>query len=128
MKISIETIPNDCHRYKTCGDYWYDENGVLQIRVSDMGNELYETLIAVHELIEERITKQRGITEQEITDFDLMYEEERSMGLHEDWEEPGFDERAPYLDAHTYATSVEMNLCNKLGVDWNHYSNKVNSL
>lgn len=39
MRILIETIPISEMRYPTCGDYWYDKEGVLQVRVAD--NELY---------------------------------------------------------------------------------------
>ena len=65
MRIVIETIPHDKHRYETVGDYWYDDMGTLQVRVSDMGNEFYEKMVVIHELIEEALTKQKGISEQE---------------------------------------------------------------
>ena len=49
MKINIETISHGQQRYPTPGDYWYDEEGTLQVRISDLGNELYEKMIAIHE-------------------------------------------------------------------------------
>jgi hypothetical protein len=125
MEIHIKTIPHEKQDYRTVGNYKYDENGILQITVSSMDNEWYETLVAIHELLEERLTKKQGITEKIITDFDLMFEQERDSGLHSNNEEPGFDPRSPYLDAHMYATSVEMNFCNKLGINWSEYDKTV---
>ena len=118
MKINIETIPQNQHRYDTCGDYWYDEAGVLQVRVTDMGNEIYEKMVIIHELCEEAMTKHLGITEQQISDFDLAYEAKREEG---DLSEPGFDKNAPYLREHTISTAVEMLMCAHLGISWNDY-------
>ena len=61
MKINIETIPHSDQRYPTVGDYWDDENGVIQVRVSDMKDWRYEALVVMHELIEMFLTKHRGI-------------------------------------------------------------------
>ena len=128
MEIRIKTIPHEKHRYETVGDYWYDEDGVLQVRVSDMGNTMYETMVAVHEIIEEALTKYRGITEQQIMDFDLAFEKARELGLKKENEEPGFSNDAPYLQEHTLATAVEMMMCSHAGIKWNEYDNAVNSL
>lgn len=128
MKINIETIPHDAQRYPTCGDYWYDEEGILQIRVSDMGDERYETMIAIHELCEERLTKWKGITEQQIMDFDLKYEKQRSDCLEPHNLEPGFDNESPYRHEHTLATGIEMMLCAYAGLSWFDYEQSVNSL
>jgi len=128
MKIIIETISHDKQVYPTVGDYRYDEEGTLHIKVSDLGDIYMETMVAIHELIEERLVRKAGIPIKEIDDFDIMYEKEREQGLHRDDEEPGFDSRAPYLDFHTFASGIEMALCSKLGINWNEYSNKVNSL
>ena len=61
MKINIETIPHGDQRYPTVGDYWDDENGVMQVRVSDMKDWRYEALVIIHELVEMFLTKHRGI-------------------------------------------------------------------
>jgi len=128
MEIHIKTIPHNSQRYETCGDYFYDDLGVLQIRVSEMGDEKYETLVAIHELIEERLTKWKGITEQQILDYDLYYEKRRQQGLVPADSEPGFSEGAPYKAEHTFATSIEMMMCAYAGISWPEYDRTVMEL
>jgi len=128
IEIHIKSIPHDSQRYPTVGDYWYDDLGVLQVRVSEMGNQLYETMVVIHELVEELLTKHRGITEQQIMDFDLYYEKKREMGLVDEMSEPGFSNEAPYLKEHTLATSVEMMICAMAGESWMDYDQTVNAL
>lgn len=125
MKINIETIPHESQRYETVGDYWYDEQGVLQIRVSDMGNTKYERMVVIHELIEQSLTEWAGITEEQIMEFDLKFEEKRE---EENVDEPGFDNNAPYLVQHTFATSVELGMCALAGISWTDYDNTVINL
>lgn len=127
-EIHIKVIPHSEHRYETVGDYFYDKEGVLQVRVSDMGNELYEKMVIIHELVEEALTKHKGITEQQITDFDLYFEKRREQGLIPNEAEPGFDENAPYRNEHTLATSIEMMMCANAGVDWLEYDRTVLNL
>jgi hypothetical protein len=127
-EIYIRVIPHDQQRYETVGDYWYDKDGVLQVRVSDMGNELYEKMVIIHELVEEALTKHKGITEQQIMDFDLYYEKRREQGLVPEDSEPGFDNNAPYLFEHSLATSFEMMMCAHAGISWNDYDSTVMNL
>ena len=81
MKINIETIPHGDQRYPTVGDYWDDENGVMQVRVSDMKDWRYEALVVIHELVEMFLTKHRGIPEHEISEFDIKFEQSRADQL-----------------------------------------------
>ena len=62
LRMHIETIPHESQRYPTVGDYWLDESGVEQIRVSEMMDWRYEVLVAVHEIIEMALTRQRGMS------------------------------------------------------------------
>ncbi len=128
MQINIKTIKPEKQRYPTVGDYWYDEEGVLQIRVTDLGDEFLEKLIVIHELIEEALTKKKGLSEPEIMDFDLAFEKRRDLGLVDKLSEPGFDNDAPYLKEHTFATSVEMGMCALAGISWTDYSKKVDEI
>lgn len=125
MKIVIETIPHKDQRYNTCGDYWQDADGTLQIRVSEMKNEMYNGMIAVHELVEFLLCRANGIKEEDITDFDLWFEAKRKRGNHD---EPGFHPTAPYLKEHTIATAVELMMCQGANLSWYRYDKKVNSL
>lgn len=117
MKIVIETIPQDHQRYPTCGDYWKDPDGTLQVRVSAMGNSDYEWLVAVHELIEQKLTEKAGITNEQIDAFD--------MGIGADLDEPGEDDRAPYHKQHMTAYGIEIVLSAELGVSWSAYADAV---
>jgi hypothetical protein len=96
MNINIQTIPHGEHRYPTCGDWWFGADGTLQIRVSDMGNADYESLVALHELVEVLLCKKRGVTTEQVDEFDKQFEEDRSHGMHGPEDEPGDDPDAPY--------------------------------
>lgn len=128
MEIHIKTIPIENMRYPTVGDYWYDTEGVLEVRIAEMGNELYHKLVMIHELVEEALTKHRGLSEPDIMAFDLYYEKRRDQGLVSEDSEPGFDLNAPYLREHTLATSVEMMMCALAGESWSDYDRIVMSL
>lgn len=126
MKIQIESIPHDEQRYRTVGDYWEDEQGVEQVRVSELADWRYEALIAVHELVEFLLTKHRNIAEQAISDFDVAFEQERERALV--LGEPGDDPRAPYRREHFFATNLERLLAAELDVDWRAYEALVDGL
>lgn len=129
MEIHIKTIPNDKMRIMGgVGDYWYDNEGVLQVRVVDMQNEFYEKMVVIHELIEEAITKKKGLLEPDIQAFDEYYEKRREMGLVPEDSEPGFDKSAPYVMEHTLATAVEMQMCALSGESWADYDRFVMNL
>lgn len=128
LNVTIRTIPHEEHRYPTVGDYWDGHLGTKIIRVSEMCNEDYELLVAVHELIEQHLCKKRGIKEPDITAFDVKFEKERDEGKHPADAEPGFDPKAPYVKEHTFATKIEKLLAKELGVDWDTYDKTVMSL
>ena len=120
--ILIKVIPHEFQEYNTVGNYksMGDETFIL---VSEQGDEFYNKLIAIHELVEEALTKRRGLSESEILDFDLYFEKRREQGLVEKDAEAGFCSEAPYLAEHTFATSVEMQMCALAKVSWNDYMN-----
>lgn len=130
MQINVKTIPHDKQRYDTCGDWWFDEeNDSLEIRVSDMKNINYEYLVADHEMRESMVCNAQGISEKQITEFDMKFEEIRKeypaiIGSME----PGDMTSAPYCQAHKFATDVERVTAVQLKVDWKEYDDKVASL
>ena len=128
MKISIETIPHEKQRYDTVGDWWF-EGDTLNIRVSDMGNTSYEFLVARHELDEAFLCLKEGVSERAVTEFDIRFEDMRKQfpEIVKD-REPGWDRSAPYRSQHKFATKGEVDMAKRLGVDWNDYDKKVNSL
>jgi hypothetical protein len=117
-KIVFEVIPPEQQRYKTVGDYWRDPDGTLQIRVSEMNRNEQELLVFFHEAVEVALTEHRGIKEEDISSFDILFEKDRSPG-NED--EPGDDEHAPYRREHCTATAVERLMCSELLQSWSKY-------
>ena len=127
-EINIKVIPHCCQRYETPGDYWIDKEGVLQVRISRMGNRLYEFLVLFHELLEWFMCEQAGIPIKDIDAFDIKYEKERDKGLHSKFSEPGNHPKAPYGFAHRFATKMERIVADKLRVRWEFYSLAVSAL
>jgi hypothetical protein len=125
MKIHVETIPHEAQRYPTVGDYW-EQDGVEQVRVSEMRDWRYEVLVIVHELIEMAITRHRGIPEQAISEFDIAFESSREERLIVG--EPGDHPQAPYRREHFFATNLERLLAAELEVDWFEYERYVDGL
>lgn len=128
MRINIESISQKDHRYPTCGDYWMDEDGVMQVRVSKMGDEMYEAMVIIHELTEFFLLRKRGISEPDIMKFDLQFEERIKNGEAGENDEPGFAKDSPYRQEHTIATAIEMSICAMAGMSWNDYDKAVYSL
>jgi len=119
--INILVIPHASQRYNTVGDYWID-GGVTQIRISDLGNPDYESLILMHELTELMLCRKAGITIEMIDEFDFAFAKRRAT---EDASEPGNDPNAPYYQEHQFATKVEKEMAEKLGVDWETYEARI---
>ena len=112
MNTLIRCQPQNLMRDKNAvGDYW-EENHILHIRVARMPDWRYEFLIAVHEFIEEALTRHRGILEPTILAFDLKYPF---------MQDPGMCPEAPYHREHITATAIEMLLAQELQVDWTDY-------
>lgn len=135
QEIVIKSIPHDEHRYETAGDYWLDDEGIQQVRVSEMDNDDYEFLVALHELVELTLAKKRNIKEEDITEFDELYEESRKHKVPapcgcvptED-SEPGNDKHAPYFKEHQFATKIERLMAKQLKVNWEKYDKTINEL
>ena len=125
MKIQLRTIPHSEQRYETCGDWENLPEGSLRISVSDMGNDDYAFLVAIHELVEVWLCNKRGITDEAVSAFDIEYEKNRPEG---DESEPGDHPDAPYRKEHFFATNIERMIALELGVDWEKYSKAVMSL
>lgn len=125
MKICIDTIAHADQPYDSAGYYETEENGDLTITVSKMENRDFEFLVAIHELVEAYLCQKRGITDGEITAFDVAFEDAREPG---DLSEPGDSRDAPYQNEHNLATAVERMMCAALGVSWQDYEQAVQRL
>ena len=121
-EINIKFIPHEEQRYSTCGNYWKDKNGNIQIRVSILNNKNMENLVALHELVECLLIYERNIPEESITLFDIAFDESGSLG------EPGDSKESPYRKEHFFATSLERLMAGELNVDWNDYEHYIMKL
>lgn len=125
MKIIIETIPHDAQRYPTCGDWFYEPNGTLQIKVSAEMGEDSASLVAIHELIECILCKKHGVSQESVDEFDKAYEANRKEG---DDSEPGDDPNAPYRREHFFATNVEALMCDQMGLNFQEHEARIRAL
>lgn len=130
-EIVVKKVLYNQQRYPTCGDWWFDPEdmgGTLQIKVAITGDDKYDTLVAIHEIVEAILCKSRGISESDVTAFDTQYEADRDKGLHNPSQEPGDDYNAPYYKEHQVATKVEKIIAEELGVNWDHYDKTIQDL
>jgi len=125
LKVTMDTVPHTSQPYDTVGECKFLPDGLLKIDVSEMGNEDYELLVAIHEAIELWLCRKRGISYESICAFDIEFEKKRPDG---DTSEPGDHPDAPYRKEHFFATSIERLIAAEMGVDWEEYDKKVNSL
>lgn len=116
MNISIHTINSKDQRYPTNGDWYFDDKGDLTINISNTGDWRYDSLLAVHELVEVLVCKHRGITQEEVDAFDNAHLESLS---------PGWDKDAPYYKEHQFADAIERLLCLELGCNWQEYERNL---
>jgi hypothetical protein len=120
MNTVIKSVP--VLRYASAGDYFEKGNRVV-IEVFDQGDEDKNFLVAVHEFLEQYLTKREGITNEMIDDFDFKYEENRNKD--DKTSEPGDHPDCPYRNAHRFATIVEQMVAHQLGIDWCEYDKNI---
>jgi hypothetical protein len=122
--MNVWAIVTKDTRNAQCGDWEFDAKDLV-VKSLPLGDWRYELLIQVHELVEAALCKHRGITDEEVTDFDALFEEEREMGMHSKTAEDGDDPRAPYRQEHFTATNIERILAQELEVDWLQYEKAI---
>ena len=120
MRIQIETVAHAQQRYETTGDWWWDPDDTLQMRVSALTDWRHSVLIAVHELVEALLCKAHGVSTEAVDAWDL--------GPGHELDEPGDDPRAPYHREHEFAGCMERLLAHELGIDWNDYEDALDAL
>jgi hypothetical protein len=119
-KIIIEFTDNPKDiRNEGLGDYYYlGEDLVIKayMKKSDSYNKAW--LIAIHELIEQRLTEHVGIKEKDIDAFDKMIAENGGQA-----DEAGNEPDSPYRLQHRFAENIERLLAQQLDIDWFDYYN-----
>lgn len=123
QQIKTEIIPEQSQRYPTLGDYFEDSEGILHFKISNTGNNLYNKVILVHEILEQLLTQYEGIKEEDIFAFDLWVEEEIEAGRYDG--EPGEHPLSPYKKQHIFAENIERQIMNFLGIDFKQYENDL---
>ena len=126
MDICIKTIPNSEHRPGIAGGDWYfDSEGNLQIRVSKMSDERYELALGLHEMVEAILCRAAGITVAMVdkSDMDMIKKYPDNNGLN-GGDEPG----ECYAKQHSFATAAERILTAELGVCWRQYDDELGAL
>lgn len=122
--VLIQVIPHKSQKYETAGN-WEFIGSALKVSVSDTGDWKYNMAIAVHELVEAIACKVDGVKEEEVTNFDIQFEQNRAKGNKD---EPGDEPSAPYQREHSLASGIERTLAAFLKIPWKEYEKAVNSL
>lgn len=123
MKIIVDMIPHKEQDYETVGNWKFEYPDTLHVFVSQTGDQHYDFLVSVHEIIEAYLCYARGISQKQVDDFDMKFEANRK-----DDSEPGDDPKAPYKREHCIATGIERILASELLVDWKTYEETLNAL
>lgn len=123
MSINIQVIPESQQRPEVNGaDWFWDEKGDLQVRVSPMSDWRYEVALAFHEAFEACLCKNDGVTQKSVDEFDMAFDK-----AHPD--EPdlnaGDELDAPYKVQHNYATIVDRLFIGACGLLWKSYDDEL---
>lgn len=126
MKIIIETIPHKQQRYETCGDWWVDSDGTIQIRISEMPPDSAGA-VAIHELVE-LFCCSKGFTITQNQLECLVAEVDAFDKTYQGDDEPGDNPFAPYHVEHSIATAVERLICAHIKLPWGTHDKRVEGL
>lgn len=125
MDIHVRIIPNDQHREGITGADWYFDNaGNLEVRISQMSDTRYEAALAIHEIVEAVLCRFAGVTVQEVDEFDKKWEAEHPQSKIEAGDQPD----APYQRQHGLATAAERIVAAELKILWRRYDEELESL
>ncbi len=113
MNIYIRVIPHSEQRLNQPGDWWFQENGDLQVRVTDLGDWRFNLLLGRHEQDEACLCKHAGISTETVDSQPLLKTDDPDSFSGY----PG----APYQAQHNDALAAEWVMSRLLGVDWVEY-------
>ena len=122
--INIKFIDSKDQRYPTCGDYWETDTS-YEFRITKQVRDERNILILLHEIVEYYLCTRRGISEQEITEFDLKWEQGPKVE-----EEPGNCKELdtltnPYYWEHRFSENIERMVALEADIDWEDYERKL---
>ena len=117
MKIIIESVPPKDIRYSTCGDWQWLEDGTLRVEVPEFGNNPdSQFLVALHEMVEAWLCNRDGITEADVSKWDID---------NPRLDEPGDSKNAPYHRQHRAAMTIETKMCALMLKNWGDHQHWV---
>lgn len=124
MDIVVKVIDNSQHRSNITGaDWWYDDDGNLQVRISKMSDPRHESALALHEVFEALLCHFQDVKYQEVDAFDIPYE-----ATHDKKCNAGDEPDCPYRTQHGFATAAERIFTTALGINWLSYDKEIESL
>lgn len=122
--IHIKIIDNAAHRPPFSGaDWFFDENGDLQVRISHLSDWRREVTLGIHEAIEAILCKHNGVPQEAVDAFDTEYERTHVSDLNS-----GDDPKSPYQREHCFASAPERMLAAELGINWADYDRELDEL
>ncbi len=119
-EINIKFIDGDEQRYKTCGDYWETETSI-EIRITKQVEDKRNLLVMLHEIVEYALCSNRNIKEEDITKYDLEWEDR----LEPKADEPGNESDCIYKVEHRISENFERQFAEYLNIDWFDYENNL---
>lgn len=125
--MKAHLYPSEVVRNQQVGD-WFFVGDELHATSVPLPDPRYEFLIQFHELVESMLCEYKGITDEEVTAFDELFEVERNAGLHGPDVENGDDTRAPYFEQHQMATIMERLMALQIDVDWKEYEKAIHDV
>ena len=122
-KIELSLVTDDIkeHRYRSIDD-WFDpiigKDKIIHFitMTADTGNMDYNFLVLIHALVEQYLCYKHGITDEQVTGFDMQNPE---------LDDPGAELNAPYHLEHNVANTIEAELSVALGVEWKKYEEAI---
>ena len=113
----------DLGRGFTGADWFWDEAGDLQVRVSKLSDWRREVALGLHEAIEAVICQHQGVSQESVDAFDRKFEATHTSDLN-----AGDDLAAPYAKAHSLATACERILTAEFGICWADYDRELEAI
>ncbi|MHB8084283.1 MAG: hypothetical protein ACYDHZ_00455 [Dehalococcoidia bacterium] len=116
MKITITGLPPEKMRYPGTHVDYYDKGPHACIDVIQQENPLHEYLLAIAALVKYVLIKARGISIDEIEQFDKVHGADFAST----------DPSAPYYYEVQFASIIENLMCNELGLKYHEYKASIN--
>lgn len=126
-ELHFKVISHSEQRYNTIGDY-FTNGAVEEFRVSEMGDNISEIGVFIHEVVERLWNELHGVSTEAAEEFDIRFEDAVSRELIAGDIEPGDDPAAPYYRGHQIATVVERVFTEMFGLDWQEYESAMMKL